>query len=992
MNYRASWLLLLAVCLFMPTKPRAQDKPTPPAKSSAPSRRAAANKPLSPAARRWVEATLRKMSVEEKVGQLLFPAFHGSLTSTESSEYRQLLDAVEKLHVGGFIVVTQGSPLGIVKSQAYPTAVLANQLQARARVPLLIGADMERGTAMRLDEGTSFPTSMALAAAGSPQDAYEMGRVTALESLAVGIQWVYAPDADVNNNPANPIINTRAFGEDPAQVAEYVAAFVRGVEEAGALATAKHFPGHGDTAADSHLDLPVIRASRERLEAVELAPFRAAIAAGVSTIMTGHLAVPALEPDPNVPATLSENILTGLLRREMGFKGLVVTDALDMGGVNTRYTPGEAAVRAVLAGADALLLSPSFDAATVALRGAVASGRISRARLDESVRRILEAKARVGLDKSRFVNLNALNSRFARPEWAVHAQEISDRGVTLLRDQAHLLPFDDTRPTAALLLALSGDPEPYPAEDLERELRWRVDSLDVVRTDTKFVPPSAVKFPPLDRYDLIVVAASVRVTDRKGSVALPEDQAALARKVLAAGQPVVFLGLGSPYLIEQFPEAKTWLAVFGISEVAQISAARALFGQIPIRGRLPVSIPAADLKAGDGLALAANPMKLADMDATAAAGLAPAWEVMERAVRDAAFPGGVLAVGYRGKLAVRAFGKLSYDRGAAPVAPSTIYDLASLTKVIVTTTLTERLTEAPVGSGLQLDAPIERYLPEWIAGTGQAGAGPQAEWRQQVTVRHLLTHTSGLPAHRDYFLTCKNKRELLEKIFAEPLEAQPGTKEAYSDLGIILLGEMIERLTGKSLDSLAAEQIFRPLDMTETMFLPPKKFLTRIAPTENDAAYRKRLIWGEVHDENAYAMGGVAGHAGLFGTAGDLAIFCQTLLNGGVYAYHRILRRATIAQFTAPQPLSGNTRTLGWTVPTDNSSGGHFLSQHSFGHTGFTGTSIWIDPDKQLFVILLTNRVNPTRENHKIQDVRPAVHDAVVQALGLAPPAASSKP
>ena len=992
MNHRASWLLLLAVCLFMPTKARAQDKPTPPAKSSASSRRAPVNRPLPPAGRRWVEATLRKMSVDEKVGQLLFPAFHGSLTSTESSEYQTLVAAVEKLHVGGFIVVTQGSPLGIVKSQAYPTAVLANQLQARARVPLLIGADMERGTAMRLDEGTSFPTAMALAAAGNPQDAYEMGRVTALESRAVGIQWVYAPDTDVNSNPANPIINTRSFGEDPAQVAEYVAAFVRGIEEAGALASAKHFPGHGDTAADSHLDLPVIRAGRERLEAVDLAPFRAAIAAGVSSIMTGHLAVPALEPDPNVPATLSENILTGLLRREMGFQGIVVTDALDMGGVTVRYTPGEAAVRAVLAGADVLLLSPAPDAAHAALREAVASGRISRVRLDESVRRILEAKARLGLQKTRFVNLNDLNSRFARPEWAARAQEISDRGVTLLRDHAHLLPLDATRPSAALLLALSGDPEPYPAEDLERELRWRVDSLDAVRSDTKFVPAGAVKLPPLDRYDLIVVAAIVRVSDRKGSVALPEDQAALARKILAAGRPVVFLGLGSPYLIEQFPEAKTWLSVFGISEVAQISAVRALFGQIPIRGRLPVSIPAAGLKAGDGLALAANPMKLADMDATAAAGLAPAWDVMERAIGDGAFPGGVLAVGHRGKLAMRAVGKLSYDRGAAPVTPGTIYDLASLTKVIVTTTLTARFTEAPSGAGLQLDAPIERYLPEWAAGPQQVGAGPQVEWRHQVTVRHLLTHTSGLPAHRDFFLTCKNKLEVLERIFAEPLEAPPGTKEAYSDLGIILLGEIIERLTGKSLDVLAAEQILRPLGMTDTMFLPPKKLLARIAPTENDAAYRRRLLRGEVHDENAYAMGGVAGHAGLFGTAGDLAAFCQMLLSGGLYAHHRILRRATIAQFTAPQPLSGNTRTLGWTVPTENSSGGHSLSPHSFGHTGFTGTSIWIDPDKQLFVILLTNRVHPTRENHKIQDVRPAVHDAVVQALGLGPSSAPSKP
>jgi beta-glucosidase-like glycosyl hydrolase/CubicO group peptidase (beta-lactamase class C family) len=984
MNWDRAWLLLLTAFLFMATKGRAQSKQSSSAKPS-PTRPAAAPRfRLSADAERWVEATLRKMSAEEKVGQLLFITFHGSLTPTESAAYKELLRQVEKLHIGGFIVATEGSPLGVVKSQAYPTAALANQLQSRAKLPLLIGADFERGTAMRLDEGTSFPTAMALAAAGNPRDAYEMGRITALEARAVGVHWIYAPDADVNSNPANPIINTRSFGEDPARVAEFVAAYVRGVEENGALATAKHFPGHGDTATDSHLDLPLIHADRARLESMELVPFRASIRAGTSTIMTGHLAVPALEPDPNVPATLSPRILTDLLRKELQFEGLVVTDALNMGGITVRYPPGEAAVRAILAGADGLLFSPVPDAAFAALRDAVVSGRIPRQRLDDSVRRILRAKARLGLHKQRLVNLNDLNAHIARPEWAAEAQEMSDRGVTLLRDVVHALPLDATKPTRALLLALSGDPEPYAAEDLERELRWRVDSLETVRCDTKFVKAPTVKIPPLDRFDLVIVALFVRVSDRKGSVGLPDDQVALARQVLSAAKPTVVLAFGSPYLIEQFPEAPVWLSAFGISDVAQVSAARALFGQIPIRGRLPVSIPAARLKAGDGIALNAAPMRLAPMDSFAEGRLRPAYEAMERAVADAAFPGGVLAVGYRGQLAARAFGKLSYEKGAAPVGPDTIYDLASLTKVVVTTTLAARLTESPNGGTLQLDAPIERYLPEWAS-------GPQPEWRKQVTVRHLLTHTSGLPPHRDYFLTSKNKRQLLEKIFAEPLESQPGTKEAYSDLGIILLGEIIERLTGKSLDELARTEIFRPLGMTETMFLPPKKLLPRIAPTEDDTRYRKRLIRGEVHDENAYALGGVAGHAGLFGTASDLAAFCQMLLNGGIYAHHRLLRRSTVAEFTTPQRIADNTRTLGWAVPTENSSSGHYFSPHSFGHTGFTGTSIWIDPDKQLFVILLTNRVHPARENQKIQQVRPAIHDAVVEALGLVP-AAVAKP
>jgi CubicO group peptidase (beta-lactamase class C family) len=467
----------------------------------------------------------------------------------------------------------------------------------------------------------------------------------------------------------------------------------------------------------------------------------------------------------------------------------------------------------------------------------------------------------------------------------------------------------------------------------------------------------------------------VRVSDRKGNVDVPAEQAALAEQIYKTGKPVITVGFGSPYLIEKFPQAETWLAVFGISDVAQISVARALFAQIPVRGKLPVTIPGVNLKAGFGMELPANPMTLQPMDAGDVAKLQPAYDVIEKAIAEKAFPGAALAVGYRGKVSVRAFGKLSYDTKAAAVNPDTIYDIASLTKVVVTTTLAEKLAEGDFSVPLDLDAPVARYLPEWAS-------GPNAEWRRKVTVRHLLTHTSGLPAFKEYWRTSKGKQDTLGRIFAEPLEYEPGTKEVYSDLGIILMAEIIERLTGRTLDDLAKSTIFSPLGMKETMYKPPKKLWPEIAPTEIDNQLRHRLVQGEVHDENAFAIGGVSGHAGLFSTAPDLAAFCQMLLNGGVYAHQRILRRATIAQFTTPQQLSSGTRTLGWAVPTEGGSSGHYFSAHSYGHTGFTGTSIWIDPERQLFVVLLTNRVHPTRENIKIQQVRPAVHDAVMQAFG----------
>ncbi len=917
------------------------------------------------------------MTLDEKVGQVIFTTYHGSFTPTDAPAYAEMMRDVEQLHVGGFINVTQGSPLGVVKSQAYPTAVLANQLQAKSKLPLLIGADFERGTAMRLDEGTSFPTAMALAAAGHPKDAYTMGKVTALEGRAVGVQWVYAPVSDVNNNPDNPIINIRSFGEDPSKVAQYVAEYVRGVQENGALATSKHFPGHGDTSTDSHMDLPVIKADRQRIESLELVPFRAAIAAGVDTVMTGHLSIPALEPDPNTPATLSSNILTGVLRKELGYQGLVVTDAMDMGGITVRYAPGDAAARAFAAGADALLMPPVPDAAFEALKDAVKSGHISRERLDASVRRLLEAKARLGLYKQRLVDLNALNKNFGKVEWQKEAQDISDRGVTLLRDGAHRLPFDGTKPTRALLVSLYSDPEPYPGEDLERELRSRVDTLTALRADTKFAKAGNLTLPAPDTYDVAILALFVKVSDRKGNVDLPAEQAALADQIYRTGKPVVTVGFGSPYFVEHFPQAATWLAAFGISDVAQISIVRALFGEIPVRGHLPVTVPGVDMKAGFGIEVPADPMKLAPMEVASEAQLKPAFDVLEKAIADKAFPGATLAVGYKGKVALHAFGKLSYDAKSPQVQLRTMYDVASLTKVIVTTTLVEKLVEGDFKSPLLLDVPIERYLPEWAS-------GPQPEWRHRVTVRHLMTHTSGLPPFKEYWRTSKGKADTLRMIFAEPLESEPGTKMVYSDLGIILMAEIIERLTGRTLDELAKEYIFTPLGMNDSMYKPPKKIWPQIAPTEFDAIFRKRLIQGEVHDENAFAIGGVSGHAGVFSTAPDLAAFCQMLLNGGVYSHQRILKRATIAQFTAPQELAKGTRTLGWVVPTEGSSSGHYFSPHSFGHTGFTGTTIWIDPDRQIFVVLLTNRVNPTRENHKIAEVRPALHDAIVQALGLA--------
>jgi beta-N-acetylhexosaminidase len=962
---------LVALALILPAT---LSPMTPPVKAQKNSRPKVSPPALTP----WVEQTLEKMSLREKLGQMLMVPYFGVFEPADSPEYKEILRQVEQNHVGGLILVTDRGPLGIERSQVYPTAVMTNDLQRRAKVPLLVGADFESGTGMRLDEGTSFPSAMAIAATGDPRLAYVAGKYTALEARAAGVQWIFAPDADVNNNPDNPIINIRSFGEEPEDVAAYVRNFVRGVEENGALATAKHFPGHGDVSVDSHLTLGVVPGDRQELEGTELVPFRAALDAQVSSVMPGHLSVPALEPDPRVPATLSQKILTDLLRDQMHFRGLIITDALDMGGVTSLYPPGEAAVRSVEAGADVLLMSPAPDAALAALDEAVRSGRIPEKRIDASVRRILTAKASLGLDQNRLVDVARLNQRFGLTEYETQAQTIADRGVTLLRDTSHLLPLDATRPLRVLLVALSAEPDPNPGETVEPELRPRVDSLTVLRGDTQYAPVTSLTLPAPETYDVAVAALFVRVADRKGDIGFPEEERAFVNRLIEAGKPTIVASFGSPYLIERFPTAKAWVAEFSSNDVSQRAVVRALFGQTAISGKIPVTVPGI-ARRGDGLRVPENPMTLRPAPPSMSDRLRPVYALLDRAVAAGAFPGGVLAVGWNDQLVVHPFGQLEKEGQAYEVDEDSMYDVASLTKPVVTTTAAMLLVQQ---GSLNLDVPVERYLPEFAVA---AKFDPNPDWRARVTVRMLLLHDSGLPDHRDFYKEAKGHDAIWARVIAEPLVSAPGTKIQYSDLGFILLGEIIERLTGQSLDVFAREAIFSTLGMSRSMFNPSRRLRQDIAPTEQDSAYRKRLVWGEVHDENAWAMGGVAGHAGLFSTAPDIAVFAQMILNGGIYGHDRLLSRAIIEQFTTRVVIGDSARTLGWDVPSEPSSSGRYFSAQSFGHTGFTGTSLWIDPERRLFVILLTNRVHPTRANERIRQVRPALHDAVFESLGLVP-------
>ncbi len=534
----------------------------------------------------WVARTLRRLTVEEKIGQMIACRFTADFRNADSPALQSLDDLVSRSKIGGLIL--------FAPARVYETAELANAFQKLAKVPLLMAADFERGAANRITNATLFPPFMALGAAGSEELAYEVGRVTALEGRAMGIHMAYAPVVDVNINPDNPIINTRAIGADPALVSRIADAFIRGVQANGMIATAKHFPGHGDTAQDSHTLMPTITADLERLNQVELYPFKQAIGAGVRAIMTAHLAVPALDPTPGLPATLSAPIMTGVLRQKLGFKGLIVTDALEMGGVTNAFSTEEASLRAVLAGVDMLLLPPEPAKVIAYLAAAVRDGRVPLARIDASVRRILEVKASLGLDRGRFVDVEELRHRVAPRAYLELATKTFERSATLVRNEANVVPLA-AAPEKLAVLALSSDLGDYFAgQPFVEAMRAKFQGAAFFYADGDTGQDKLDEaLAAASSAETVVVGVYSRLVDRKGSVGLDPRHVDLIEKLTALpdGPKVVVVSFGSPYLLRHFPDVDAYLCLYKDTPEAQTVAARALAGELDVTAKLPVSIP-----------------------------------------------------------------------------------------------------------------------------------------------------------------------------------------------------------------------------------------------------------------------------------------------------------------------------------------------------------------------------------------------------------------
>ncbi|MBX3279778.1 MAG: hypothetical protein KF868_17385 [Acidobacteria bacterium] len=571
------------------------------------------DRPLSQAEKQWVARTLASLSTAERIAQMVSADANIFFMNRESDAYRKLERLIAEKGVGSLI---------LFRSDVWASSILVNRWQKRAKVPLLVSADLEMGPGMRFNDTVWWAPNMAVAATGDPEWARRQGQATAGEARSLGINWLYAPVADVNNNPDNPVINTRSYGEDPATVSAFVSAFISGAQQSGAIATAKHFPGHGDTATDSHIGLPVVDVTRERLERIELAPFRAAIASGVGSIMSAHIALPQIEPEPappirklderereaaeflsqtesgaariTMPATLSHKVLTEMLREDLKFQGLAITDAMSMAGVAARFEPGAAAVLAVRAGADLVLKSPDVEAAIAAIHQAVEHGEISGARIDASVKRILEAKARLGLHLRRIEPVEEVDRIVSNPDSLRIAQEIADRSMTLVRDDRKLLPLNLRAKARIVNVTLTDDEERGVMNPFVSELRQRGMDVESVHIDNRSHAASAELRGLQSRLksaDLIVLSLAVRARSGKGAMALPGAGSAIVRDAMLSGAPVLAVSFGNPYLLQAMPGIPTYMIAWSTVPVSQRAAARALSGEIEIQGRLPVSLP-----------------------------------------------------------------------------------------------------------------------------------------------------------------------------------------------------------------------------------------------------------------------------------------------------------------------------------------------------------------------------------------------------------------
>jgi len=944
----------------------------------------------SPQEQRWVDSVFQTMDLDRQLGQLMMLRAHSDLGADHIAHVKR---EIAKYHVGG-LCFFQGTP--------EKQLALTNEYQAMSSLPLMISMDAEWGLGMRLPEQTiGFPKQLALGAIRNNELIYDMGAEIARQLHRMGVNVSFSPVLDVNNNPDNPVINTRSFGEDRYNVTMKGYQYMRGLQENGILASAKHFPGHGDTGTDSHYNLPVIAHDRARLDSLELYPFRALIRYGIGSIMAAHLQIPALDSRPNRPSSLSVPIVRDLLRRELGFTGLVFTDGLEMKGVTNHYGNGEVEAEAILADSDILLLPESTPAAFSAIKRYMSEGKISPADIEKKVRRILLSKYRLGLTRATFPSATNLRGELNSPEAYALKQRLYENAMTLVRDSEQLVPIKKLQRGRVVGV--------HVGTNMQTPFSQRIDDYtEALHLNSSYNPSAAERTRIVNAVgadDNVIVALYSDGSRFLEKVPIGPNTIALLRALDAKARLTITV-FGNPYSLSGLDGFGTVLMAYSRDDVAQDAAVQALFGANKINGRLPVTAsPSAAFNAGLETA-ATFRMGYATPEAVGIDGnrLAAKVNVLAReAIRKRATPGMVVLVARNGKIIYeRGFGHHTYSR-ARNVHPTDIYDLASLTKVCASTISVMKLVE---DGKLNLDVPISNYLPEMV--------GTEVEF---LTLRPILAHRAGLrswvpfyvetlnaqgkPSSQYYrkqqtgdFMVPVTEKMYMHRVYLDSMwhkiynnELPNEGQYRYSDLGFYIIAKLIDQVSGLTVDEYAARNFYRPMGLETLVYNPLKKFpRQRIPPTEDDNYFRNQRIQGTVHDMGAAMLGGVSGHAGLFGSARDVATIFQMLLQGGTYGGVQYLRPETVRLFA--HRYSGEMRRgLGFDMKQLNGKRkmnlSPFASERAFGHLGFTGIAAWADPVEDLVFVVLSNRTYPSMNNNTFGklDTRLRLHSACYESI-----------
>ena len=945
----------------------------------------------------WVDSTLTQMTLNQKIGQLFIAQVY---SKEKLREGHAIFEKISRYHIGGLIFM-QGTPANQL--------AITNQLQAQSKIPLLVTMDAEWGPGFRLTGAPKYPVQMALGAIQKDSLIYQMGYEVGTQLKRIGVHVNYAPVADVNNNPGNPVINYRSFGEEPEKVAHKSWMYAKGMQDAGVLAVAKHFPGHGDTETDSHLGLPVIKHDFDHLEQVEMYPFKHLIHEGIGGIMTAHLHVEAYNPESGIPASLSTNLVQNKLIDDLGFNGLVISDAMNMHGVSKQFSDGEATVRALQAGNDMLEIVPNLPVRIAAVKAALKNGQLTQEQLEQKCRKILALKKWLQLDHYVPASAENLEADFNKPEYELTKRLLHEQSLTLLKNEGQLLPLQrlDTLRIAALSIGAEG------------ETSFQQMLANYMRLDFFNLPKNATKEAiqklkhELGGYNLVISG----VHDMRLSVAGNYGLTPAVNEILAsfADKPQIVVLFGNPYALNYLREAEKasgLLVTFQENRITQELAAQAIFGAIQVDGRLPVNINETFFL-NQGITLPKNgrlkytiPEEVGFSSSQLNSKID---SIAELGLKEQAYPGCEVLVAKDGKVVFqKSYGYFTYDKKKA-VDQSAIYDWASLTKI---TGPLPALIKLHGEKKFNLDLPFSFYWPDF-----------RNTDKEHITSREVLAHQAGFQSwiafyqeamkkdgklktsiFRDHPMTGFSLRvastlymneHYIDHIYSEIRDSKlrPQKKYAYSDLGFHIFPRIIEDLSGSDYEAYIRSSFYDPLGANTVTYNAYKHFPREvIVPTEQDNIFRKELLQGFVHDEGASMMGGVSGNAGLFGSANDLAKIMQMYLQYGFYGGEQLLDSASVREFTRIQyPENENRRGLGFDKPFIDNHENKLeeaypavdASPESFGHSGYTGTFTWADPKNNLLFIFFSNRVYPTRENSKLfkLNIRPALHQALYDAL-----------